>query len=124
MVATIVDITMEQGATFEMSFVWANDEAGTQPIDLTGAQMRMQVRRQQQSDVLIEAVSPTEIVLGGLSGTVAVTITDEVTSLLPLKKCRYDMEAEMPDGKVHRVIEGSVTVRPNITQEPGEPVLR
>ena len=124
MTATIVPLVIEQGSTYEMSFVWANDAAGTEPIDLTGVSMRMQVRQKQQGTVLVDITSPTDIALGGLTGTVEVTISDEVTSLLPLKKCVYDMEAEMPDGKVYRVIEGTVTVRPNITQEPGEPVLR
>ena len=132
MAAKIEPITMEQGATFFMEFVWREDSdtaPGTpgDPVDLTGYIARMQVRAKQQGSIMLEASSEgatPDIALGGATGKFIIIIADEKTDLLSVKKAFYDLEAEDAAGRVYRVLEGPVTVRPNITQTPGQPVVR
>lgn len=126
MSAVNVPIEIEQGATFFMSFIWANDAEGTEPIDLTGVTARMQIRKTQQEAPLIDALSTggsPMITLGGATGVIDIKIPATATSVLTLKSALYDLEAVMANGDVYRVIEGAVTIKPNITQATGEPVL-
>lgn len=124
---TVQNLLIPQGHTYFMSFVWANDPAGTQPVDLTNATIRMQIRRAQQQTLMLEARSDGDapmITHGGDTGLVEVTLTDEATTMLSSRKCKYDIEVTMPDGATYRMMQGDVTVDPNITQEAGEPIVR
>lgn len=115
MAAAQHDITIEQGATFQMSLVWKDSTAA--PINLTGYSARMQVRRKYSStDYLLNLVSPTNIVLGGALGTIAVTAAATVTDDLPAKPAVYDLELTSPTGVVTRLIEGSVLITPEVTR--------
>lgn len=128
MTAAKKDLYIEQGATFGLSFAWHEGDSETpgDPVNLTGAVARMQIRKTQQAPSLVDAtsdgVSP-KIVLGGAAGTIAVTLSDEDTDLLTSKSMLYDLEVEMPDGTVYRLLQGKVTVDPNITQLPEDPVV-
>ena len=132
MAARVEPITMEQGATFFMEFTWREDSDATpgtpgDPVNLTGYIARMQVRAKQQGTIMLEASSggaSPDIALGGATGKFIIIISDEKTDLLSVKKAFYDLEAEDAAGRVYRVLEGSVTVKPNITQTPGQPVVR
>ncbi len=117
------DLFIEQGATFVLSFTWYHEdelEPGEpgEPYDLTGAHARMQIRKKRTEPVLIEADDTNgKIALGGTAGTVVVTLADEDTDLLDLKSAAYDLEIEFADGRVTRLMQGKVTVSPNITHE-------
>ena len=129
MTAVPVNLTIEQGATFLLGFTWAKDEGGSpgEPVDLTYSSIRMQIRKAQQSPVLIEALStgPSPMIShGGTDGHVEVKIPASSTNLLSTKSALYDLEVVMPSTDVFRVIEGKVTVKPNITQVEGEPIVR
>jgi len=129
MTAATSDLYIEQGATFKLAFTWYADGDGTTPRDLTAATVRMQIRKNQQSPVLLDArsdgVNPKIIINGdGDSvGTVRITLSDSDTDALTSKSARYDIEVEMADGTVYRLFQGAVTVSPNITQLSGEPVV-
>lgn len=131
MSAANVSLTIEQGATFTLIFTWYHDSLTTpgtpgDPVDLTGAELRMQIRKNQQSPVLAEATSTgasPKITHGGTNGTVTVKLGATDTNALTSKSALYDLEAVMPNGDVHRVVSGTVTVSPNITQIGGEPVV-
>lgn len=122
-------IMIEQGATWTLGFNWhmAGVDAGTPGVayDLTGWIARMQIRKRQGSPLLLEATSENgKIVLGGTSGRVDIKFTDEDTDGLTTASASYDLELENPGGDVFRILEGTVSVSPNITQEGGtEPVL-
>lgn len=142
MTAATRPLFIEQGATFTLGFTWRQTtEVGGvvtpgDPYDLTGCKARMQMRRSQGTPVLLTATSAVagegagRIVLGGDTGRVDLTLTDEDTDLLTAKTCVYDLEIEWPAAagelrpRVDRLIQGVVTVSPNITQVAGEdPVL-
>ena len=112
------DLYIEQGATFEFSLIWT-DESET-PKNLTGFQGRMQIREK------IEAADPALISLTsspaagisivGAEGRVNVVISDEQTATLSIKRGVYDLEVEGADGRVYRLLQGSVIVDPNVTR--------
>lgn len=137
------NLFIEQGATFFLGFTW--HRAGPvvdgqvtpgDPYDLTGCKARMQIRRKQGDPVLVTATSdaPGEgapvgagrIFLGGATGRIEITLTDEDTDLLSAKTAYYDLEIEWPiqpgelRPRVDRVLQGAVTVDPNMTQVDGE----
>lgn len=128
MTAAKKDLYIEQGATFGLSFTWregTTEEPGD-PHDLTGAVARMQIRKKQQDPALVSASSDgvvPKITLGGAAGTVALELSDEDTDLLTSKSALYDLEVELADGTVVRLLQGRVTVDPNITQLPEDPTV-
>lgn len=116
---------IEQGATFETGFNWHRESTTTpgtagDPYDLTGCIARMQIRKSQGSPVLVDATTTNgKIVLGTTDGRVDIVLSDDDTDMLTTKSALYDLEIEFPDGRVVRLLQGPVTVDPNITQVDG-----
>lgn len=125
MAAQTVNITLEQGATFRMSFTWREGTADNPgaPVNLTGATLRMQIRAAQGSPVLAQASSGDGLEHGGVDGTIRIVLPPSKTNLVTAAKAVYDLEAVYSPDDVHRVIQGRVTTKGNITQESGDPVL-
>ncbi len=112
------DITILQGATYARRFVWKSG-ADKEPVNLTGATVRMQARLAKPLDeVLLEASEADGrfIVEDPLQGLVYLNIPAEVTDELTFRKGVYDIEIEMPDGFVHRLLEGRIFVDPQVTR--------
>lgn len=116
------DITIYQGATFFRRYTWKTGDPAA-PVDLTGASIRMQVRTHKESETALLTVS------NGTSG--GVTITDAAngeftvrveaadTDDLEFPRGVYDIEIEMPDGTVNRLVEGAVTLSRQVTRTDG-----
>ena len=124
MAAKVEDLYVEQGATFDRTWLWREtleDGSLGDPIDLTGYTARMQVRQSVKADeVLLEATSEAgTIVLGGPSGTVQVLLPDELTDTLVIAQGGYDLELESAGGYVYRLLQGKVKVSVNVTR--GDP---
>jgi len=109
------DITIEQGATFQLNLVWTYDG---DPIDLTGYTARMQVRRTHKSDSALLSFTTENgaITLGGVAGTIAIQGAATLTDDVPAKPCVYDLEMVSAGGIVTRLIEGAATVTPEVTR--------
>lgn len=120
---------IEQGATFTLGFNWYRESLtvpGTagDPYDLTGCIVRMQIRKTQQGDMLVDATTVNgKITLDPLLGRIDVKLADIDTDLLTSKTSIYDLEVEFLSGDVFRLLEGSVTVSPNVTQKITDPVV-
>lgn len=126
---TDIPLTIAQGQTFLGTVTWYQGDDNTGPvISLVNAvEIRMQIRRQQGSPVLLEASSiglSPEITHNGAGGVVTLHLKPESTALLSSKRCVYDLEVEWGTGDVDPISRGVVTVVPNITQGPGEPIVR
>ena len=110
------DITINQGATFELTITW-KDSAGT-AINLTGYSARMQVRQKitDTAKLLDLSTGNGAITLGGAAGTISVvapaTSTDDITA----KQGVYDLELESGSGVVTRLVQGCVTISPEVTR--------
>jgi hypothetical protein len=116
MAAAKRNITIEQGATYRYSLIW-KDSDGV-PVDLSGYIARMQVRKMFTSDdTLLDLSSANgDIVLGGVLGTIEIEASAADTALITDKVGVYDVELESSSGVVTRIIEGSVTIKPEVTR--------
>lgn len=133
------DLYIEQGATFILHFQWCHQGPVVDgivtpgdPYDLTGWSARMEIRKGQHETPKVSATTVNgKIHLGAIpgdwdatlvptNGRIEIRLTDEDTDLLDIKTLKYDLEAEDPDGNVFRLLQGGVTVDPNITQVDAE----
>lgn len=128
MSASLYDIEIEQGATWSKQLTWKDDSGA--PINLTGYLARMQIRKSySDGSAQISLTSSSGIVLGGSAGTIAITITDELTAALVIdysqlfmqngKKALqywYDLELESAGGVVTRLLQGSAFIYPEVTR--------
>jgi hypothetical protein len=120
MTAAIWNITLEQGATFEKTLLWADSSVNPPtPINLTGYTARMQVRRYAgapDADKVVDIASGSGITLGGAAGTIAISIPSATTAAIPAGfQGVYDLELVSGTGKVTRLVQGSVAVSPEVT---------
>lgn|SRR5574343_526082 len=116
MAASTYDILIEQGATFQLNLVW-KDSGGT-PINLTGYTARMQVRHKlaDTSPLLDFTTENGAITLGGVLGTISILGLATLTDALTVKSGVYDLELVSAGGIVTRLIEGGVTITPQVTR--------
>jgi hypothetical protein len=116
MAAADYDLLIEQGATFDLSIVWKDNE-GT-PIDLTGYSARMQIRKNYDTEPVISLTSDSDggIVLGGEDGTIDITIDAETTENIEIRRGRYDLEIELA-GIVTRLTQGTVDISREVTKD-------
>lgn len=102
------DLMVYQGATCRLAFVWKVDG---EPLDLTGAEVRAQIRNRFQSPVLASFVCS-----GTDDGRVTATLPATVTAALVASEHRWDLEVEWDDGDVCRLLMGTATVSPQVTR--------
>ena len=114
MPAAQYNITIEQGATWRLSLTW-KDVAGA-PIDLTSYTARMQVRQAYgTADALLNLSSGAGITLGPSTGAITLTASAAQTAAIAARNGVYDLEMVAPDGTVTRLLQGSVTISPEVT---------
>jgi hypothetical protein len=113
-IAGIYNITMDQGAQWTLTVQYDNNN-GT-PFDLTGYTARMQVRPKFGSDNAVLTISSPSsgIVITPLTGTLNLTATTAQTGDIPGGFYVYDLEITS-GGVVTRLMQGSVTVRDQVT---------
>ena len=111
-----LDLIIEQGATFKQGFEYVN--AAGFPISIVGWDARMQIRQTKQDPLFILelTVSNGRISLGGLAGTIDLTIPSSVTAALNFTQAVYDLELIDPIGDVIRLIEGKVILSYEVTK--------
>lgn len=120
-------LKVDQGETFRLSLVYAlpgpTSDDPVVPIDITDYTARMQIREKYASPVLVEATTENGgIEIVGEEGRINLVLTDVQTDTLgakgdkPRTSALYDLEIVSPGGDVKRVVEGSVTINPNITR--------
>lgn len=110
------DITINQGATFELTVTW-KDSTGA-AINLTGYSARMQVRETYSSaSTIVSLTNGSGITLGGAAGTIAILISATTTAALtaPFSGV-YDLELVSAGGVVTRLLQGAATVTPEVTR--------
>ena len=108
--ATKANITIDQGTTFSTTISLTDDNG--EPINLTGYSGRSQMRKHYTSS---NSQSFT-VTLGEVSGTVALGLTATQTANLVPGRYVYDVEVVSGANVVSRIIEGIVTVTPEVTR--------
>tara|TARA_Y100000114_G_scaffold33217_1_gene28699 strand:+ start:127 stop:528 length:402 start_codon:yes stop_codon:yes gene_type:complete len=128
MAAGRYSFTIEQGATldFEISY----KDSGSNPIDLTDYQARMQIRPSIGSDIVHLTLSSsldadgTGLNLSGsdglnppTSGTIGIFISANSSSLLDFDEAVYDLEIATGSTypTVTRILEGNIQLSKNVT---------
>lgn len=113
MAAGKYNIDIEQGATWRKRF---NVDVEGTPYDFTGCIVRMQARAKHTSDdVLVQKTTVDASITTG-AGYFDVEFTDEESALWDWRKAVYDVEIETPSGDVTRLLEGTITVSPEVTR--------
>jgi hypothetical protein len=108
--ATKANITIDQGTTFSTSINLTDDNGDA--INLTGYTARSQMRKHYTSS---NSQSFT-VSLGEVSGIVSLGLTASQTANLVPGRYVYDVEVVSGANVVSRIIEGIVTVTPEVTR--------
>jgi hypothetical protein len=114
MTAGIYNIICEQGATFTKSLLW---EANSTPVDLTGYTAKMQVRTNLgAASVIVElSTENSRIALGGVAGTINLSIPASITATLLDGSYSYDLEL-YSGSNTYRLIQGQFIITGEITK--------
>lgn len=88
------------------------------PINLTGYTARMQIREDITSGTVLISLTTENggITLGGVFGTITLLIMASVTAAIAWTTAVYDLEIISPSGIVTRLVEGRITVSPEVTR--------
>uniref|UniRef100_UPI000EB2499D hypothetical protein n=2 Tax=Pseudomonas TaxID=286 RepID=UPI000EB2499D len=79
------------------------------PVDLAGAEVRMQIRDAPGGTVLMTLALGSGLDLAG-AGTISREISASATAALEWSAAVYDVDVTYPDGTVHRYYSGPITV--------------
>ena len=104
-----LNLIIDQGSTFFTSFD-VNDDSGN-PINFSGYTGHAQIRKHYTST---NAVSFT--VTANSSGSVMLSLDSNTTSSMEAGRYVYDVELIAPANTTSRVVEGIVTVTPQVTK--------
>jgi len=87
------------------------------PVSLAGATARLQIRATEESTtVLLNLVSPTNIVIDDTAKTITITITATVTAAFTFLTGVYELEITI-GGVVTQLLRGSVTVEEEVVRD-------
>jgi hypothetical protein len=119
MAAGVTDLYIEQGATFTRTLTL--ESAPGVPIDLTGYTVRGKIKTGATSTSTVATFDC--LVDAPLTGVIVVSLTSTITAGIPttgdkysaLSKYYYDIEMEI-GGVVTRLLNGQVTVSPEVTK--------
>ena len=104
------NLIIDQGSTYSTILnLTDNDDA---VIDLTGYSGSAQIRKHYTSS----ANTPFAVSISSLDGTVMLSLTANQTANLVAGRYVYDVELTNAGGVVSRVVEGIVTVTPQVTR--------
>lgn len=105
------DIGIDQGATVAISVFVTQDDGS--PLNLADYVKRSQMRRHFTSRTFYEFTCDTG---DDEAGEIVLSLTPEESAAIPAGRYQYDVEIEDNTGNVFRVIEGCVSVFPEVTK--------
>lgn len=83
------------------------------PLNLTGYTVKSQMRKSYGSNTAYDFTSE---VYDAVTGRIRIKLTADQSEAIPAGRYLYDVEITSPSGGKKRVVEGIVTVTPQITQ--------
>lgn len=118
--ATVINFVIDAGSKFEGIATIQNEDGSL--FDLTGYDIYAQMRKSFYSTRNIININ-TSIFETPETGQVLLELDPDVTQLLPTLMTNnyiYDVEARNPNDStdVKRILEGVITINPNVTQIP------
>lgn len=109
--AAISNLFVDQGTDY--SSVVTVVAANGAPLNLAGYTVKSQMRKSYSSS---QAFNFTAIVLDAATGRIRLSLAASASELIPAGRWLYDVEITSDAGVKRRVVEGIVTVTPQITQ--------
>lgn len=105
-VAEILNITIEQGATFRLGVTIKDDQATPQAIDLTDTVIEAQIRKRHDSTLIAAFTVDNRVDLSGTFDLVLAYATTEAIE----EDGVWDLEILYTTGDKYRYLKGSVTI--------------
>jgi hypothetical protein len=112
-VAATVNITCYKGDTLNLSYTLTDSDTGD-AIDLSGADIEMQVRQATTSDTALLTLDLTDGLSVGGAGNNIVAIEKVIT--LTAGKYRYDMQFTLADSTIVTYFKGKFIVIDDVTE--------
>jgi len=109
--AVTSNLILDQGSDFSVTINYNNDDGS--PKDLTGYTARSQMRRSYYS---IANTSFTANISDAQNGEITISLLSNVSANVKAGRYVYDLEVVSNTNVVTRVIEGIVTVMPEVTR--------
>lgn len=112
------NIKLDQGATNRELFTWKSGTPATL-VNLVGCTARAQLRESKDSTQVLIELSSVEgsIALGGALGTIELIFSPVTTIGAAWRSAVYDVEITLSNGDIRRLLEGSVTLSPEVTRD-------
>lgn len=107
--AAKVNIVLDQGTTFNTSFSFSDDN--DEPIDFSSYTANSQIRKSYTS-----STAYTFTVGLGNNGIITLSMNAATSSTITAGRYLYDLEVQDTNGVRSRLVEGIVTVTPEITR--------
>lgn len=104
------NIIVDQGSTYSTSLDLTDDNGN--PLDLTTFTAAAQMRKHYTSSNAVSFVVTT----GGNTGILTLALSANSTANITAGRYLYDVELTDSENNVTRVVEGIVTLNPNITR--------
>jgi hypothetical protein len=113
-----VSLEIPLGTDWERTLTWYSDEAKTLPMDLTGYTARMDIRRKPSSSTYLSRLTTENggITLGGVNGTIALSISNADTTDMPPGTAVGQLEMIDPTSKVTRPVEVHFALTQEVTR--------
>lgn len=110
--AAIQNLVIDQGTTFVANIRYLDSDKN--PINIAGFEARSQMRK---SYTAANAHTLTANVIDGAGGNVTISMTAADTANVVSGRYVYDVEVyESNTGTVYRIVEGQITVYPEVTK--------
>jgi hypothetical protein len=114
MAAGTLDLSIEQGATYNLVLTWRVN--GT-AVNLTNYTARLQARVDvEDTEVVLSLTTGAGITLGGAAGTITLDQSAAQTAVIPAGTYIYDLEMVAGTGTVTRLVQGELIVSPEVTR--------
>ena len=110
--AALTNLLIEQGASFSSTVTLYNEDDTV--FDLTGYTAASQIRKSYSSSS--STAFTTAIDSTTSTGKITLSLTSTQTAALEEGRYVYDVEITASDSTITRPIQGTVTVRPNVTR--------
>jgi hypothetical protein len=109
--ATVANIFIDQGADYS-NIITVGSSTGA-PLNLAGYTVASQIRKSYSSSI---AYNFSSSIFNAPEGKVRIQLTSTASRAIPPGRYLYDVEITSPTSSKTRVVEGIVTVTPEITQ--------
>lgn len=111
------DLEIPQGSSWSQLLVYKTGSPAA-AVNLTGYTARMQARPSYSSfAVTVELTTANgRITLGTTNGNITLSLTAAETAALPAGRYVYDLEIVSGGGQVKRLVEGILTITPEVTR--------